>query len=95
MVLRIYCANVNKSNHITQAILNNDKNFISASENTDIIVITEPWIGTIRPATNEKGTVNHPNWKCHIPLAPIKKARVVVYTQKHAKIQFNPLTYTT
>lgn len=86
MGLRVLCANVNNSNPLTHAILNDDKSPASTLDNTDVIVITEPWIRTIRPATNEKGTVNHPNWKCHLPSAPIGEARVVVYIRKRSNL---------
>ena len=47
------------------------------------------------PATNKKGTVNHPNWKCHLPSAPIGEARVVVDTCKCSNLKANPMSHIT
>ena len=95
MGINILCANINNSNPITHTILNDDESPTFSMPNTDIIVITELWIRTIHPATNEKGTVTHPGWKCHLPHSPIKVARVVVYSQKCSKLKINPMTHTT
>ena len=95
MGMNILCTNVNNSNPITHAILNDDESPISFLPNTDLIVITEPWIGTIWLATNKKGTVNHPSWQCHLPSSPIKESRVVVYSCKCTNLKINPMTHTT
>src|SRR5277367_3811707 len=51
----IFSNNVHCSNPITHTIL---QSAASSSPLTQIIIITEPWIGTIRSETGEKGTVN-------------------------------------
>jgi len=86
--IRITCINVHTSNHITHTILQNHAN--PETSDTDIIIITEPWIGTVHADTQDKGTNTHHDWKCYIP-TKISEARVAVYIQKSTQIQFNLL----
>jgi ribonuclease HI len=88
--LKITCINVHTSNHITHAILQDHAN--PETSNTDIIIITEPWIGVVRSDTQEKGTNSHYDWKCIVP-ANIKEARVAIYVRKSANIKVIPLLH--
>jgi hypothetical protein len=85
--IAVVMCNVNRSNPITHSILHNiADNF----NNTDIIIITEPWIGVIRSETQEKGTVNHPAWRCYVP-RNVAKADVAIYLRKESPLRITPL----
>jgi ribonuclease HI len=87
--LSIFCNNVHRSNPITHAIL---QTLASPESKTNIVIITEPWIGTVRAETQEKGTVNHPDWRCITP-NNIAKADVAVYYRKAAPFRITPLSH--
>src|ERR1700730_11092454 len=88
-VISVFCNNVHRSNHITHAIL---QSLASPNSNTKIAIITEPWIGTIRAQTQEKGTVNHPDWKCITP-TNIREADVAIYYRKNSGLRVTPLPH--
>jgi hypothetical protein len=88
--LSVFCANVHRSNHIHHSILQAHAN--PDTSNTNIIIITEPWIGTVRADTQEKGTVRHPDWQCIVPM-PVSQAGVALYYRKSAQFRVNPLLH--
>jgi ribonuclease HI len=90
-VLNIYSNNVHHTNHITHAILQAHANHKSK---TDIIIITEPWIGTVHAETQEKGTVRHPDWHCITP-ASLQEMGVALYHRKGAPFRIIPLVHET
>ena len=85
--LHVFCNNVHRSNHITHSILHTLANDTST---IDIVIITEPWIGTIQSDTQEKGTVNHKDWICLTPTL-IQNAGVSLYYRKHSTFRIVPL----
>ena len=87
--ISIFCNNVHRSNHITHAILQTQAH---PDSKTDIIIITEPWIGTVRAETQEKGTVHHLDWQC-IPPQNIQRADVTIYIRKTSPLRVHPLTH--
>jgi ribonuclease HI len=87
--LSVFCNNVHRSNPISHAIL---QTLADPASRTDIVVITEPWIGTVRAETREKGTVNHPDWRCITP-TNIAKADVAIYYRKSAPFRITPLSH--
>jgi ribonuclease HI len=88
-MIEIFCNNVHESNPITATILHKHSN---PKFRAPIIVITEPWVGTVRAETQEKGTVRHPDWKCITPTS-IRDMRVAVYYRKDAPYRVTPLTH--
>src|ERR1700731_603230 len=88
-IISVFCNNVHRSNHITHAILQEQAR---PNSKTDIIIITEPWISTIRAQTQEKGTVNHPDWRCVAP-NDIQGADVIIYYRKNSNIRVTPLPH--
>ena len=87
--LSVFCANVHCSNPITHTILQTHS---APSSDISVIIITEPWIGTVCAETNEKGTVKHPDWHCIMP-SPIHSARVALYYKKSAPFRAAPLIH--
>ena len=87
--LSVFCANVHRSNPITHTILQTHS---APSSDISVIIITEPWIGTVCAETNEKGTVKHPDWHCIMP-SPIHSARVALYHKKSAPFRAAPLIH--
>jgi ribonuclease HI len=85
----ILCNNVHRSNHISHTIL---QAHADPSSNTNIIILTEPWIGTIRTETGEKGTAHHPSWTCILP-TNTEKAKVSLYYRKSAPFRVTPLAH--
>jgi len=86
LTISILCANVHSSNHITHSILQTTKH------DAHIIIITEPWIGTVRAETQEKGTVHHQLWHCIMP-PNTSEARVSVYYRKNLPFRVVPLMH--
>ena len=82
-VISIFCNNIHQSNHITHAILQSQA---SPTSNTEIVIITKPWISTICTQTQKKGTVNHPDWWCVTP-TNIQEADVIIYYQMNSKFR--------
>jgi len=87
--LSVFCNNVNRSNYITHSILND---LASPDSKYDIFIATEPWIGTVRCDTNEKGTVNHLDWRCITPTIP-SESNVTLYYRKNAPFRVTPLPH--
>jgi hypothetical protein len=87
--ISVFCNNVHRSNHITHAILHH---LSDPENNTNIIIITEPWIGVVRAETREKGTVHHPDWRCIAP-KNVAEADVIVYYKKTAPFRVTPLSH--
>ena len=87
--LHILCNNVHRTNDITHSILST---LIRTNSTVDIVIITEPWIGTIRSDTQEKGTVNHNDWICLTP-PQITNAGVTLYYKKHSNLRIVPLLH--
>jgi Endonuclease-reverse transcriptase len=85
----IFYSNVKTQNPATQAIL---QHVAENLPNTHIVIITEPWISTVRSDTQEKGTVHHPKWRVIAP-TDIAKARTIIYTRKTSTLRFTPLLH--
>jgi endonuclease/exonuclease/phosphatase family metal-dependent hydrolase len=81
--LNVFCCNVQHSNPTTHAIL---RELSHPDSKTDIVIITEPWMGTIRQETLEKGTVHHPEWTCFMP-RPLHSAKVSLYLRNSSPIR--------
>jgi hypothetical protein len=89
IVISTFCNNVHRSNHLTHAILQAQSH---PRSQTNIIIITEPWIGTVRAESQEKGTVHHPAWRCITP-PNVANANVTVYYQKDTPFRVCPLSH--
>jgi hypothetical protein len=85
--LNIFCNNVHRTGPITHSILTT---LSKPDSTTDIVIITEPWIGTVRPDTQEKGTNSHPDWICITP-PQIINAGVTLYHKKQSNLRVVPL----
>jgi hypothetical protein len=87
--IAILSNNTNRQNAITHSILHD---LADANSKTNLIIITEPWIGTIRAETQEKGTVSHRDWHCIAP-QNIETANVTIYYRKNSPFRAIPLTH--
>jgi hypothetical protein len=89
VVISIFSNNAHRSNHITHTIL---QELAKPEHSTNIIIITEPWIGTIHAETQEKGTVHHREWNCITP-KNIETANVTIYHRRNAPFRTAPLNH--
>jgi hypothetical protein len=87
--ISILCNNVHRSNPITHAIL---QTLANPENKTNVIIITELWIGTIQAETQEKGTVNRLDWRCVNP-TNTAKAGMAIYYRKTALFHVTPLSH--